>query len=47
MGGEEIGRRAMEVVLQRVAKTRQDAAQLIKVPPKLVVRETTRPAEGR
>jgi LacI family transcriptional regulator len=40
--GEEIGRRAVETVLQRITKTRQDAPQQTLVPPVLVVRESTR-----
>jgi DNA-binding LacI/PurR family transcriptional regulator len=42
LAGEEIGRRAMEVVLQRVAKTRLDAPQVTKVPPLLIVRASSR-----
>jgi LacI family transcriptional regulator len=40
--GEEIGRRALDVVLQRVTQARQDAPQYTLVPPILVERETTR-----
>lgn len=41
--GEEIGRRALDIVLQRVTKVRQDDPQRTLVPPILIVRETTRP----
>ena len=40
--GEEIGRRAMELSLQRVTKARQDAAQQALISPVLVPRESTR-----
>lgn len=40
--GEEIGRRALDVALQRVAKSRLDVPQHTLVPPVLIVRETTR-----
>ncbi len=40
--GEEIGRRALDVALQRVSHSRQDAPEHTLVPPVLVVRETTR-----
>ena len=40
--GEEIGSRAVELVLQRVAKTRQDASQHAYVPPVLVERDSAR-----
>ncbi|MCK4342633.1 MAG: LacI family DNA-binding transcriptional regulator [Phycisphaerae bacterium] len=40
--GEEIGRRAMDLAVQRISKTRQDAPQHIQVPPLLIVRESTR-----
>jgi LacI family transcriptional regulator len=42
LGGEEIGQRAIELALQRVAKTRQDSAQRTFVPPTLIARESTR-----
>jgi DNA-binding LacI/PurR family transcriptional regulator len=40
--GEEIGRRALDVALQRVSGARQDAPEHTLVPPVLVERETTR-----
>jgi DNA-binding LacI/PurR family transcriptional regulator len=40
--GEEIGRRALDLALQRLAKTRHDAAQQVLVPPLLVERASTR-----
>lgn len=40
--GEEIGQRAMDLAVQRVTKTREDAAQRILVTPVLVARESTR-----
>jgi hypothetical protein len=40
--GTEIGQRALDVALQRVMKTRQDAPQQAVVPPILIPRETTR-----
>jgi len=40
--GEEIGRRAMDLALQRVGKVRQDAPQQVLVPPMLIERESTR-----
>jgi LacI family transcriptional regulator len=40
--GEEIGRRALDLALQRVTRARQDAPQCTLVPPILVERETTR-----
>jgi DNA-binding LacI/PurR family transcriptional regulator len=40
--GEEVGRRAMEMALQRIAKTRQDAPQQTLIPPLLIARESTR-----
>jgi LacI family transcriptional regulator len=40
--GEEIGQRAMDLVLQRVAQTRQDSPQQTYVPPVLVERESGR-----
>ncbi len=39
--GEEIGSRAMDLALQRVAKVRQDAPQQTSVPPVVVEREST------
>lgn len=39
--GEEVGQRAMEISLQRVAKSRQDASQQTYVPPQIVAREST------
>lgn len=39
--GDEIGRRAMDMALQRIAKSRQDAPQRTLVAPVLVARETT------
>jgi LacI family transcriptional regulator len=41
-GAEEIGRRALEMAIQRVAKTRQDAPQRTLVAPTLIQRQTTR-----
>jgi LacI family transcriptional regulator len=41
-GGQEIGRRALEMAIQRVAKTRQDAPQQTLIAPTLVQRQTTR-----
>ena len=38
--GEEIGRRALDIALQRVSQARQDAPEHTLVPPVLVVRET-------
>jgi LacI family transcriptional regulator len=40
--GEEIGRRALDLALQRVTKARQDGPQQTLVPPKLIMRESTR-----
>ncbi len=40
--GEEIGRRALETMVQRVMKLRQDAPETTRVAPQLVARETTR-----
>lgn len=40
--GEEVGRRAMEVALQRVTKARQDSSQVTHVPPMLIARDSTR-----
>ncbi len=40
--GEEIGRRAMDIAIQRMTKTRQDSPQQTQVAPILVARETTR-----
>jgi LacI family transcriptional regulator len=40
--GEEIGRRAMALAIQRVMKTRQDAAQHTPITPQLIVRESSR-----
>lgn len=40
--GEQIGRRAMEVLVQRAEKTRSDAPQEVCVPPELVERGSTR-----
>jgi DNA-binding LacI/PurR family transcriptional regulator len=40
-GGEEIGQRALDLALQRLAKTRHDAAQQVLVPPLLVERAST------
>lgn len=42
LGAEEIGRRAVELALQRVMKVRQDAPQVTHVAPSLVERESTR-----
>jgi LacI family transcriptional regulator len=39
--GEEIGRRALDIALQRVSQARQDAPEHTLVPPVLVVRETS------
>lgn len=39
---EEIGRRAMELAIQRINETRQDPPQTVLVAPRLVERETTR-----
>ena len=44
-GGEEAGHRAMDIALQRVTKSRQDAPQQILVPPQLITRESSRPAQ--
>lgn len=41
-GGEEIGRRAMGLVIQRLNEARQDPPQTVLVAPTLVERETTR-----
>ncbi len=41
-GCEELGRRAMETALQRIAKTRLDAPQQVLVPPRLIERDSTR-----
>ncbi len=41
-GAEEIGRRAMELAIQRLNETRQDPPQTVLVAPALVERETTR-----
>ncbi len=41
-GCEELGRRAMETALQRIAKTRLDAPQHVLVPPRLIERDSTR-----
>jgi LacI family transcriptional regulator len=40
--GEEIGRRALDIALQRVSGVRQDAPQRTLVPPVLVARDSTR-----
>lgn len=40
--GEEIGQRAVDIALQRIMKTRQDAPQQTQVAPMLITRETTR-----
>lgn len=40
--GEEIGRRAMDLLLQRITKSRQDSPQQTYVPPLLIARESTR-----
>lgn len=40
--GEEIGRRAMDMAVQRVTKARQDAAQRTLVAPLLIERDSTR-----
>jgi len=40
--GEEIGRRAMSLAIQRVMKTRQDAAQRTPITPQLIIRESSR-----
>jgi LacI family transcriptional regulator len=40
--GFEIGQRAMDLALQRLAKTRMDSPQTILIPPTLVPRESTR-----
>lgn len=40
-GGEELGRRAMDVALKRVGPGRMDAPQTQLIPPELVVREST------
>lgn len=40
--GEEVGRRAMDTAIQRIQKTRQDAAQHTRITPLLVVRESSR-----
>jgi len=40
--GEEIGRRAMEVAIQRITKVRQDAPQHTLVAPLLIQRDSTR-----
>jgi LacI family transcriptional regulator len=39
--GHEIGRRAMDMALQRIAKTRQDAPEQTLVAPQLLVRDTS------
>jgi LacI family transcriptional regulator len=41
-GGEEIGRRAMELTARRLDESRQDPPQTVLVAPTLVERETTR-----
>ncbi len=38
----EIGQRAMDMMLQRIDKTRQDASQQLSIPPMLAARESTR-----
>jgi LacI family transcriptional regulator len=43
--GEEVGQRAMDLSLQRVAKARQDAPLQTYVPPQLVTRESTHLAQ--
>jgi LacI family transcriptional regulator len=40
--GEEIGRRAMEAVLQRLGQERSDARQQARIAPRLVERDSTR-----
>ena len=40
--GTEIGQRALDIALQRVMNTRQDAPQQVSVAPLLIARETTR-----
>lgn len=47
LAGEEIGRRAMELFLQRIDQKRMDAPQLTRVAPFLVHRETTAQLEAR
>lgn len=42
LSGEEIGARAMDLAIQRVNKTRQDAAHTTQVAPMLIRRESTR-----
>lgn len=39
--GEEIGRRALDIALQRITKSRQDAPLRTDIPPQLRVRQTT------
>lgn len=41
--GEEIGRRAMETLLQRITKSRLDAPQTIKVAPRVIERASLAP----
>lgn len=41
LGGEEIGRRAVETVLARIAKKRMDRPQTVHIPPRLLIREST------
>lgn len=40
--GEEIGRRAMDIILQRLGKTRHDTPQSTEIAPKLVIRESSK-----